>query len=51
MDKATVRAGLLLSLGVHLFQHPPLPGPDFVLVALLVAFPGIALWMPRALGM
>jgi TRAP-type mannitol/chloroaromatic compound transport system permease large subunit len=24
---------------------------DFVLVALLVAFPGIALWMPRALGM
>jgi len=24
---------------------------DFVLVALLVAFPGIALWMPRALGL
>jgi tripartite ATP-independent transporter DctM subunit len=24
---------------------------DFVLVALLVAFPGIALWLPRALGM
>jgi tripartite ATP-independent transporter DctM subunit len=24
---------------------------DFVLVALLVAFPGIALWMPRVLGM
>jgi tripartite ATP-independent transporter DctM subunit len=29
----------------------PFLAADFVLVALLVAFPGIALWMPRVLGM
>jgi TRAP-type C4-dicarboxylate transport system permease large subunit len=44
-------------------QHPDIPVAkiylgtlpflvaDFVLVVLLVAFPGIALWMPRVLGM
>jgi C4-dicarboxylate transporter DctM subunit len=29
----------------------PFLAADFVLLALLVAFPGIALWMPRVLGM